>query len=225
MTINPPGGTRTNIKNEPMTQRHYIYYSYEEWGRGYLGARSCTCSPALDVEYMGSFRDKTFKPTQKIIIKEFSTRQEVLEAEVKLHAFFDVGKNPHFANLAKATSAGFNTLGVPQSEDHRKKISEALTGEKNPNFGVQASEETRRKMSEARTGVPLSEKHKESIREAKLGERNPNFGKTLSQDTKRKMSKVRVGKRWWVNEAGSTARQVDSPGVEWQNGRKWRATQ
>jgi len=86
---------------------HYVYYSYEEWGRGYIGVRSCHCSPENDCKYFGSFYDKTFKPTNKIVLTEFSDREEALAAEIKLHDFYQVHKNPHFANKTKQTSTKF----------------------------------------------------------------------------------------------------------------------
>ena len=55
---------------ETPKEYHYTYYSYEEWGRGYFGSRTCRCLPKEDVKYFGSFGDKTFKPTQKIILKD-----------------------------------------------------------------------------------------------------------------------------------------------------------
>lgn len=76
----------------------YVYYSYEEYGRGYIGKRECNCIPEEDVKYFGSFEDKTFKPTKKIILEIFNTRKEAYEAEAKLHNFYDVKNNPHFAN-------------------------------------------------------------------------------------------------------------------------------
>jgi hypothetical protein len=36
---------------------HYVYYSYEEYGRGYIGSRSCSCLPQEDRNYFGSFTD------------------------------------------------------------------------------------------------------------------------------------------------------------------------
>ena len=57
-------------------ENHYTYYSYEEWGRGYFGSRSCDCLPEEDINYFGSFKDKNFKPTQKIILKDdYETRK------------------------------------------------------------------------------------------------------------------------------------------------------
>ena len=90
-----------------MKKYFYVYYSYEPWGRGYIGKRECCCLPEEDVKYFGSFRDKTFKPTEKLILETFDTVREALEAEIVLHDFYEVDKNPHFANRAKATSTGF----------------------------------------------------------------------------------------------------------------------
>lgn len=81
---------------------HYTYYSYEEFGRGYIGKRSCKCSPEEDVRYFGSYTDETFKPTQKIILETYDTAEELAEAEEILHAFYDVEANPHFANQHNA---------------------------------------------------------------------------------------------------------------------------
>jgi hypothetical protein len=76
----------------------YVYYSYEPWGRGYIGKRECYCIPEEDVKYYGSYTDKTFKPTGKIILETFNSRKESYEAEAKLHKFYNVKNNPHFAN-------------------------------------------------------------------------------------------------------------------------------
>jgi hypothetical protein len=41
------------------------------------------------------------------VLEIFSTLQEVLEAEILLHEFYQVDKNPHFANIVRATTTGF----------------------------------------------------------------------------------------------------------------------
>jgi hypothetical protein len=93
---------------ETQREYHYTYYSYEEWGRGYFGSRTCKCLPEEDIKYFGTFKDKTFKPTQKIILKsDYSTRKEANADEIILHDYYDVANNPHFANQAKQTSTGF----------------------------------------------------------------------------------------------------------------------
>ena len=93
---------------ETQKEYHYTYYSYEEWGRGYFGSRTCECLPKEDIKYFGSFADKTFNPTHKIIIKnDYSTRAEADADEILLHDYFEVDINPHFANRARQTSTKF----------------------------------------------------------------------------------------------------------------------
>jgi hypothetical protein len=145
----------------------YVYYSYEEWGRGYIGRRECSCLPEEDLKYFGSFTDKSFHPSQKIILAVFSTREDMCQAEVDLHVYFKVDENPHFANKARQTSSKFYM---------------DKTGEKNPNYGNRwnRTEEWKRERSEQYKGRPApwarikwSEERKQQWR----GENNPQFGK------------------------------------------------
>jgi len=102
---------------------YYTYYSYELFGRGYIGSRGCKCNPAED-DYLGSFTDKTFNPSSKIVLTKHSTRKEAVEAEVKLHEFYEVDTNPHFANKARQTSSSFYFSSTGER-----------AGEGNPCFG------------------------------------------------------------------------------------------
>ena len=93
---------------ETPKEYYYTYYSYEEWGRGYIGSRGCYCLPEEDIRYLGSFTDKTFKPTQKIILKsDYATREEALADEIVLQQYYKIVENPHFANRAYQTSSKF----------------------------------------------------------------------------------------------------------------------
>jgi hypothetical protein len=109
----------------------YVYYSYEEWGRGYIGKRECYCLPEEDVKYFGSFTDKSFKPTQKIVLATFETREEAFAAEIALHGFYKVEKNSHFANKARQTSTGFysDATGRKKSEKERRDIAKKMRRE------------------------------------------------------------------------------------------------
>jgi hypothetical protein len=104
-----------------MTLYHYTYYSYEEFGRGYIGKRSCKCSPEEDVKYFGSYTDKTFKPTQKIILETYDTAEELAKAEEILHAFYDVTPNPHFANKHNAGEKFFYVMTSEEAKENGKK--------------------------------------------------------------------------------------------------------
>lgn len=184
----------------------YVYYSYEEYGRGYIGKRACKCLPEEDVNYFGSFHDKTFNPTQKIILEQFDSVEEALQAEIILHDFYEVDKNLHFANRAKQTSTKFYYNLGPSEEANRKR-SEMMRTDYNPMSNPEHREkarinlikalkrpEVRKKKSESakkifndpkmvekrRQAAIKSHKNPETKRkhiEAKLGEKNPCYGK------------------------------------------------
>jgi hypothetical protein len=158
-----------------LVEYHYVYYSYEEYGRGYIGSRTCKCLPEEDIKYFGSYKDKKFKPTQKIIFKDdYLTREDAYSDEIILQEYYKVVENQHFANRAYQTSVGFSFRGLTPwskgkklTDEHRKKISESTKGksktitEKRKQSDVEKglrargktkpkhSEETKRKISEA----------------------------------------------------------------------------
>jgi len=112
-----------------LAEYHYTYYSYEEYNRGYIGSRTCKCLPEEDIKYFGSYVDKTFKPTQKIILKDdYATREEAYADEIILHDYYDVANNPHFANKAKQTSTKFSFSSSEQSRKLGKKMFEEKRG-------------------------------------------------------------------------------------------------
>ncbi len=183
----------------------YVYYSYEEYGRGYIGKRECKCLPEEDVSYFGSFKDKTFKPTQKIILETFESVEEALGAECILHYFYEVDKNPHFANKAKQSSSGFYYN---------------RTGERNPSI---IGDNNPAKRQEVREILSNQKKGKNNPMYGLKGNKNPFAGKKHTKETKQKigiLSKVRNSKnKWWVNLEGITKFQQECPGIEWQRGR------
>jgi group I intron endonuclease len=79
--------------------------------------------------------------------------------------------------LRNMTNGGDGASGYVCTEDHRKKMSEAMTGNKNPMFGKKLAYETRRRMSES-----------------KSGNNHPMFGKKHTEETKKKMSESLIGK-------------------------------
>jgi hypothetical protein len=173
-----------------MEKYFYIYYSYEEFGRGYIGKRECECLPEDDVNYLGSFKDKTFKPTQKIILETFDTVEEALEAECILHDFYEVDKNSHFANRAKQTSKKFycsmsGENNPSKRDDVKEKIRLGKIGENNPS----KRPEVRQKLKEARNKRITTDETKKKMSEAHKG-RSGTYGmrgKKHSEETKQKM--------------------------------------
>ena len=146
-------------------ENHYVYYSYEEFRRGYIGCRTSDCLPEDD-DYLGSYHDETFSPTNKIVLETFSTREEALQAEIDLHEFYQVDKNPHFANKARQKTTGFY-------------YAEKKFGEENPFYQKQHTEETKSKISQ------IGKEHKGWVdrRRTYQGKNNPFYGKSHSKET------------------------------------------
>jgi len=139
---------------ETPKEYYYTYYSYEEWGRGYIGSRKCKCLPVKDINYFGSFTDKTFKPTQKIILKDdYATREEAYADEIILQQYYKVVENPHFANKAYQTSTKFYVSGE-QAREYGRKSAIKTKGKKPGMYGKKHTKETKIKMSKVRKGRP-----------------------------------------------------------------------
>ena len=193
-----------------MSKHFYVYYSYEEFGRGYIGSRGCKCLPKEDFKYYGSFRDKNFNPTQKIILGVYESRKDAYEAEILLHEFYDVARNPHFANRCKALTTGFTVEGVPinkgikKSDEFRKLISESnkrriVSDETRKKLsdnqkGRKHSEETKRKVGAASKGRQHTEEYKKKKSLEVNGEKNPMYGGTHTPEAREKIGAAQRGK-------------------------------
>jgi hypothetical protein len=157
-------------------KHYYVYYSYEPWGRGYIGRRECPCLPDEDTSYFGSFYDKTFKPSVKIILGVFDTREDAIAAEVELHSFYKVDKNPHFANLSRQTSTRFSggsgMLGLKHKPETIETYKNQRKGKSKSDAHKEAIRqanllpESREKKSKALKGMPKTEEHRRKIGKA-----------------------------------------------------------
>ena len=135
----------------------------ERWnnGRGYKN------QPKIWSDIQNSNWNKDWEHN---ILGKFEDKQEALNIEEMFIRLFD------------STNEGYNTStygsgNYERTEEQKRKISEANTGEKNHMFGKHFSEE-----------------HKKKISEALSGEKNPNFGRHHSEETKRKISEANKGK-------------------------------
>jgi len=151
---------------ETPREYYYTYYSYEEYGRGYIGSRTCKCLPEKDIKYFGSFSDKSFKPTQKIILKDdYITREEAYIDEIILQKHYKVVENPHFANRSYQTTTKFYYVPSKGSFKKRKPMSE-----------------------EQKIKLRLAAKNRKMSEETKIKIGNSIRGKKRSNDTKKRMS-------------------------------------
>ena len=104
------------------------------------------------------------------ILGKFEDKQEALNIEEMFIRLFD------------STNEGYNTSAYSShsckhSEESKKKISEANTGENNYWYGKHHSEETKKKISEANTGKHFSEEHRKKISQSKGGRGVLQFSK------------------------------------------------
>jgi hypothetical protein len=183
----------------------YVYYSYEEWGRGYIGVKM-NSDPETD-GYYGSYHDKSFTPTQKIILGEFETPEEALEAEITLHNFFEVDKNSHFANRARQTSTGF--ISLHKDEEWRRKISEAHKGKKLSPESIAKRQASRGPYARGEDSNRWGTKH------------TPEARAKIKEARARQTNVPGKGTFWWVNKEGEKRRVKECPGVGWKRGQKW----
>lgn len=108
------------------------------------------------------------------LLKSGLTEDEALEFEVQIIA--EIGRE----HLCNKTNGGEGFVGLVRTDEHRKKIAEALKGKKK-------SPESIAKMVNALTGRKLSEKHKLKLSQA-------HKGKKKTQEHINKVAQARIGK-------------------------------
>lgn len=118
------------------------------------------------------------------IICYCDTEKEVNELEkhyIALYGRRDLNKG----TLCNLTDGADGSFGIKVSDETRKKLSIAFSGENHPNFGKKLSKETCLKKSESlkNSDKNLRDKKlpdwwKEKIRATKIGELNPMYGRT-----------------------------------------------
>ena len=181
----------------------YVYYSYEPWGRGYIGKRECYCLPEEDIKYFGSYRDKTFKPKEKIILETFESRQDAYEAEKVLHDFYEVHLNPHFANRSKVTSTGFyyvasgkdhHGYGKPPSKNTLEGARKRMLSDKNPAKSEECRERHSKLMKKISIFATDKNPSKSLERKKELSKQKTEYLLALSKEEYWEMFKDRIEK-------------------------------
>jgi hypothetical protein len=158
------------------------------------------------------------KDDEHPIILELEVTDEEHDCEREIHWIAHLREEGFY--LCNHTDGGEGRKNCSPSEETRHKISESLrklnrTGEKAPFYGYKHSKEMKQKMSDCMTGDknPIygkgedrkgeknwfyGRKHdavaKQKMSECNRGENNPNYGKVTSEETKRKISEAKKGK-------------------------------
>jgi hypothetical protein len=201
---------------------HTVYCSFESTsnGRDYLGKHS---SRDPYDGYLGSFKDSLFEPDSKIILAYAKDPQGAIWLEMMFQRVFNVVEDPSFANKAYQTSTGFDTTGLstPKSEEHKRKIASAISGENHPRYGkpgtrlgAKTPEEVKVKISQTLAGRKRSKESCEKQSKTISGSGSHLYGKTGDKHPS-------YGLQWWFNPVTKVAAKFkDCPGLEWRRGRK-----
>jgi hypothetical protein len=195
---------------------HILYVSYEGMtsGRSYVGAHS---TDDLQDGYFGSYVDKSFSPTHKIIVGYYNSREALLKAEETLQKSLDVVRDPRYANQSIQHGSGFTYgfLGRTHSQEFVDNLSqrnkERVWTPQMKEAASQSQKERWRKMSDQEKkeyalrssdqwkGVSMPEEQKRKIGESQMGEKNHRFGKTESPETREKKAQKMRGRYWGNN--------------------------
>jgi len=212
---------------------HTVYNSFESGlsGRDYIGKHS-TDDPYDD--YRGSFKDKSFNPDNKIVIAYATSPEGAVWLEQRFQKVFNVVEDVQFANRSYQTDTRFiygvsgdnNPSKFPKS---RQKISEKKKGKPRPDLRERnlsnnpaKDPEVAAKISASRKGKPLSEQAKQRVSEYQSGRPKSEVTKQKMREARKRQKPPTLGLKRWVNESGEKIMAPESPGPEWQNGRKWR---
>lgn len=137
-------------------------------------------------------------------------------------------KKSKFCSNSCCTSSHIGIKMALRSEEHRKKLSEALKGKKKP----PRSEEHRRKLRESNLGKTRSKETKEKNRQAHLGKKhgpmsekqkiqigNTNRGKIRPQELRDRISKSLTGVPHSVERRINRKAKKGKDHWNWQNGK------
>ena len=157
---------------------HTVYLSFEDGkvGRDYVGKHSSD-DPYDD--YLGSYKDRSFDPSGKIILEYAKTEEGAVEAEVRWQQVFRVAEDPQFAN---------------QSYQTNKKFVLDTRGEKHPLFGAKRPDTTERNIRDNPVKRP---EVREKLCQVRIGNKN-SAGKLwwVKSDGTRCRALAQPGEEW-----------------------------
>lgn len=180
------------ITNQMNWKYYFGIHSTNKLDDGYLGTGK------LIKEAISKYGKENFVKT---IIQDYPTRKEASDHEklavtitqVEDEMCYNVktgGDNETTYKHSEETKIKFrqNNLGKKLLDSTKKKISEALSGENNPNFGKTIPAHQKEILSKTHKGKVLSKETRQKMSESRSGEKNYGFGQTWSPELKKRMS-------------------------------------
>ena len=193
---------------------HTVYLSFEPGGRDYIGKHSSE-NPYDD--YLGSYKDKTFDPTNKIILEYSKTEEGAVEAEMRWQRVFNVVENRQFVNQSYQNTSKFKLSSCNEESLRRREQSLRDYYSSEEGFKAQGNK-TRNKTW---YHLPGGEERRFSENPGKpwiLG-RNEGLGSIVKHNLNHSAGGAVVGKLpWWYNPVTrERKRQMNTPGEGWEN--------
>jgi len=172
------------IENKMVNPRRFYTYAYLRKDRTpyYIGKGSGKRIYEKRRRYCKPPKDKS----RIIFLKQNLTEEEAFKHEKYMIAVFG-RKDLGTGILHNRTDGGEGLSGFTHSEESKRKQSEKMKGENNPNYG-------KRGKDTSKYGKKHSEESKRRQSEKMKGENNPNYGKQLSIKTREKLSESNKGK-------------------------------
>jgi len=119
----------------------------------------------VDTSRPDAFSDKLSSSQKKRWKKTSKKRKDEIMEKVARKQRGKSLSDEHKEKLSKALSGENNPMyGKSLSEEHKQKISESLSGENHPFYGCSHTEEAKRKMSESSKGISPSEEARQKMK-------------------------------------------------------------
>jgi hypothetical protein len=168
---------------------HTVYDSFEEFrdGRDYIGKHS---SEDPYDPYLGSFADKSFNPTCKIVLGYSKTAEGSVWLEIQWQRVLQVKDDPAYVNQVYQTSTGFDCTGVTRSAEYREKQSKI---QKEVQNRPEVKEKKSKSITEAVNKPEIKLKHKKTMKEIAS---RPETIKKRSQSQKSLQPEIHSREEW-----------------------------
>jgi group I intron endonuclease len=164
-------------------EKYYTYmYIREDGTPYYIGKGS-------GIRYKKPHHSVHVPPKERIIfLKTNLSEEDSLRHEIYMVSILG-RKDNGTGILRNLTDGGEGRSGCYPTEETKKKISHALSGEGNPMYGKTHTQEVRDIISETHKGRKHTEEFCKYRSELYTGDKNPFFGKTHSDETNEKIIK------------------------------------
>jgi group I intron endonuclease len=126
------------------------------------------------------------------ILQEVSNPEHLLSYEQVYLDYYKSYENDRGYNICKTAGSQY---GLKRTEETKRKISDAVSGENAPFRGRKHKPETIEYLRRINTGKKVSEETKQKLRDKLSGENAPNYGKKFSEETKRKIGEASSKRR------------------------------